>query len=561
VVLAVLRAQWADHRERFPYQFKAFGLIDEEGAYATEMVRDPRQSGKLAQGLIDVAGTNPGRSPAIIEDAGKSDPNGLLIILCVDRNVSLSKRALDRIGRKDSRKVFCVLLDEGGFTQGFPSSEPETPPKDRELTSMNAHSDPSKATVIGYAERGLVNALVQHIKGDQGMVKQFLGSIQWKGGKSTESRFVEMKIRRVHWIVESGFSQFGDPDLILLVHPVDSSVPLVFFIEAKVIEYAVSAKSNEHGMSDPGFNSSINGQLSLKYRLARALMEWDVNKASQLKPIEEPQTLTDKARILKDNPKRRRRLRKKANLALFKQLFYPEAQSGSEIHLENCFFVALTIDKKGPREMFDPNCLDDEPYQPFEPFYFPTEEPHFARLARRYTGWCGWSNLKDTICGLGDTPEFSIVFEPVLQTWKQRKERAVAGRSGSAIRTTAWTTIKDARLKKLAKAIALQFVNLSKKFPSRMWADETEQTGSWSITVQGQVVAKIIPRLAKPENHLLVAVGSDNSVQIPSYFSEKDVLINGRPFSPAMVPRTLRSDDDSLTAAIEEYFEDLSHVM
>jgi hypothetical protein len=74
----------------------------------------------------------------------------------------------------------------------------------------------------------------------------------------------------VVYLIEPGFSKFGQPDLVLVCKIKDGSKRWVF-IEAKAIPYNASAMSNKNGMKQNGYNSSINGQLSLNYRLALAL--------------------------------------------------------------------------------------------------------------------------------------------------------------------------------------------------------------------------------------------------------------------------------------------------
>ena len=561
-VLAVIQAQWDDHHERFRYEFKPFGLTGKESAYTTEMVHAPRQAKKLARRLVESAGATAGESPAIIEDAGKSDPNGLLIILCVDHDVSLSKRAMDRIGRKDPKRVVCVLLDQEGFTQGLPSSELVTPTQAQKETSMNAPIDSSNVTVIGYSERGLVNALVQHIRDDHGKVKQFLKNIKWMKPENQESveseskmKIDSLELKSVQWIVEPGFSQFGDPDIILLAWPSGSSRPWVFFIEAKVVDYSTSAMSNKEGMTKSGFNSSINGQLSLKYRLARALAAWgNAPQNERALRIQEPETLHRAATSLNEDPTcPPRQLCKKGNVRLFGSRLCPEP-TVPDAYMETCFFIALTMDDEPPDDLFGSN--DDDR----KPLYFPSEPMGYAELARKQTGWCGWQCLfHEDRLELQKNPEFKIVYEPVLQTWNQhRNQRRSVGPSGSSIRTVLWKSLNDPDFESRAKALAKRICSISRKFKENSWATEVQQKGSWSILVGGRVAMKIVPRKTKTGNHLMVAAGSGIEATIPSFFSGEDVDINGQPFRPAVVQLTPSPADEELMTAIEEYFEGMS---
>jgi hypothetical protein len=60
----------------------------------------------------------------------------------------------------------------------------------------------------------------------------------------------------------------------------EDGVRQLLFVEAKAGPYIFSARSNSVGMQEPGFNSAINGQLSLKYRLACALERAEPNAAA-----------------------------------------------------------------------------------------------------------------------------------------------------------------------------------------------------------------------------------------------------------------------------------------
>jgi hypothetical protein len=63
--------------------------------------------------------------------------------------------------------------------------------------------------------------------------------------------------------------QFGNPDLILACRTGTEATTHVVLVEAKVVPYLGSAMSNaDDTMKANGFNSSINGQLALRHRLA-----------------------------------------------------------------------------------------------------------------------------------------------------------------------------------------------------------------------------------------------------------------------------------------------------
>jgi hypothetical protein len=128
---------------------------------------------------------------------------------------------------------------------------------------------PSGMEVCWYGERGVMNALVTHLQRASDRVESvrtFLSAVRWAGprGGSWVNDFTQVCL-----IVEIGLADFGNPDLMIVCHG-PTGVRCVF-IESKIGMYLASMRPNHKGMQLPNFNSSINGQLSLKYRFARSL--------------------------------------------------------------------------------------------------------------------------------------------------------------------------------------------------------------------------------------------------------------------------------------------------
>jgi hypothetical protein len=124
--------------------------------------------------------------------------------------------------------------------------------------------------VSWYGERGVVNAVISALveAGVPGAIA-FLNAVAW-----AERPEWLNDVRSVELIVEINCFEFGHPDLIVVCTTKDNN-RFATFVEAKVIPYDLSAGSNRQGIRVRGFNSTINGQLSLKYRLALALSRWD----------------------------------------------------------------------------------------------------------------------------------------------------------------------------------------------------------------------------------------------------------------------------------------------
>lgn len=134
--------------------------------------------------------------------------------------------------------------------------------------------------IVWYGERGVVNALVIDLAGRQdvvGGVKDLLRAIRWADGGTRE--WID-SVSGVSFLVEVGMGQFGNPDLILVCRTGTEATTHVVFVEAKVVPYLGSAMSNaDDTMKASEFNSSINGQLTLRHRLAHALHGWGGNGA------------------------------------------------------------------------------------------------------------------------------------------------------------------------------------------------------------------------------------------------------------------------------------------
>lgn len=124
--------------------------------------------------------------------------------------------------------------------------------------------------VSWYGERGVVNAVIVGLR-ESGApsVIAFLNAIAW----AKRPAWIR-DVKSVELIVEIGCGEFGDPDLIIVCTTKEGQ-RYATFVEVKVIPYETSAGSNQHGIRIRGYNSTINGQLSLKYRLAMSLSNWD----------------------------------------------------------------------------------------------------------------------------------------------------------------------------------------------------------------------------------------------------------------------------------------------
>jgi hypothetical protein len=84
-------------------------------------------------------------------------------------------------------------------------------------------------------------------------------------------------------IVEAGFAEFGWPDAIIVANTSDHR-RYVVFVEAKAGLYL--AEAQDYSVREQGFNSSINGQFTLRYRLVQALRGFNRNHSRLVEPVD-----------------------------------------------------------------------------------------------------------------------------------------------------------------------------------------------------------------------------------------------------------------------------------
>lgn len=193
--------------------------------------------------------------------------------------------------------------------------------------------DPGRMSVLWYGERGVINATILVLARDLNLTKLFLKAIEWCD--SDPPKWID-EVELVDFIVEIGLADFGNPDLIIRCAIKGETEPRLIFVEAKLVEYESSAISNNDRMTTAKFNSSINGQLSLKYRFAHALACWEGKG-----PIVEPDDLhACYQNKLFDPILKPRRLNKKQILEFLKEF--------SKLPENHCQYIAITWDKENP---------------------------------------------------------------------------------------------------------------------------------------------------------------------------------------------------------------------
>jgi hypothetical protein len=344
--------------------------------------------------------------------------------------------------------------------------------------------------VIWYGERGVVNALVAALR-EAGVssVIALLESVEWACG-SRPGWLGEVK--SVDVIVEVGCGEFGDPDLIVICTTGDDQKFATFF-EAKVVTYDSSAGSNQQGIRVKGYNSTINGQLSLKYRLAMALSVWNGHSNA----VREPRAAYEAYRRpwsqggLSDTLCWPRHLKKPTVLSIMR-----EAGLAS-LPMSRFHFVALTWDRE---PFFRASAFHDSDLRPLFLDESGNERWHNTTS---HLGWIGFGHIAkaDRLARfLGDAFRKALVtMVPSLEP-PDFTDSATATypsiTSYNIQRHSSKATVR--RLRALEALAAEHFGKGAIK----------QSNGSSSVKFAGKVIVKLIPRNHGPAEFLLLGISA-----------------------------------------------------
>ena len=322
--------------------------------------------------------------------------------------------------------------------------------------------------VFWYGERGIMNAIITHLSrsGDATLgVKSLLSAVLWASGQIPP--WVDT-IENVTLVVEVGLADFGDPDLVIVCRT--STGTRVVFIEAKAGSYIDSMQSTSPsvgarwGMTQIGFNSSINGQLSLKYRFAKALSQWD----GTTPVISESPAVFGAYRSQLNDSEAKAPGRTLAKRSILNRILKPLRLHG--ISEENCCYVALTWDVTS-------NAFYRSTEVPVDclPVFLNEGAVDTFRDATSRVGWIGYAHLNEAL-GLLNSSEYVTAFSTMLDDPEPPASYYAENRKGR------WATFPP-HIVKLASEIADEFAGRAQRWE-----------GSYSLLDENkQTVAKIIP--------------------------------------------------------------------
>jgi hypothetical protein len=390
------------------------------------------------------------------------------------------------------------LVDLGERSSGYTVYEFDS---ERERRTFMAQSDWANCGVDirWYGERGILNALVTNVQRSRApvdAVRRLLRAVHW--AMPRDRGWIDT-FTRATLIVEIGLADFGNPDLMIVCDGPDG-VRCVF-VEGKVVMYVASMLPNHEGMRFPGFNSSINGQLSLKFRFARALSG---ASPESLDVAETERQLGAYKEKLGDPRVLPRRL---AKPTIVKDIFRPLRLLG--LPERHCEYVALTWDTPARAFVADPVVKQRDGL----PMLLADDgQDMWTEVAPR-VGWLGYGEVEHVL-HLVEDEEYQTAFLTMNKSpipTSQDYERALANLGQTP-----------------AEAVPLMD-RLAALFEG---CEVVKYIGSYSIKEGGQTIGKLIPRGDG------VFVGIRESGRPERWFSGplEGVTVNGVTFRGVVVP-------------------------
>jgi hypothetical protein len=204
--------------------------------------------------------------------------------------------------------------------------------------------------ILGYSERGIINALFYEMKFSQDnlqLLNDFLSLV------SFPYRTVNFQISDAKILIEQSFSDFGDADVVLLVN--NQGDKQVIFIEAKVKTFQGSwsirkeFEKFKEGIakqeSPKGFSSNLFVQLYFKTKLIKALKSDSIQLEEG---VQFPECL-----LKKDRKTHKRVILRKIG----ENEVVLEAVNQLEDYSKDAFFIALVPDDTSSLRNFYQNTL------------------------------------------------------------------------------------------------------------------------------------------------------------------------------------------------------------
>jgi hypothetical protein len=350
---------------------------------------------------------------------------------------------------------------------------------------------PPEIGIQWYGERGVVNTIVAGLhRHGVPAVKEFLNAVQW--ADAAEKPWIS-SVDRVSLIVEMGLNDFGAPDL-LVVCSHGEELPNAVFLEAKVVPYMVSAMPLNDGMRR-GFNSSINGQLTLKFRFTQALGAW----AGVPRRLAEPESVYRSYRASPGHGGLSDPVRLPRHLEKLEVLQILQRNKLVGLSLDRFHFVALTRD----RQPFfaDAGFAQSD----FRPLLLEGGDEVWEKRCGN-VGWIGFDTITEH---QGLERCFGSDYTAAVATMIAREETAAT----AAGVTRSVSLCRD--LNRFRAPIKSQLEQIVALAVDRFGKTRVERTkgGSVSIILRSKVLVKLVPQSSEGDQHLLLGISTDLKTQ------------------------------------------------
>lgn len=362
--------------------------------------------------------------------------------------------------------------------------------------------------LIWYGERGVVNAAVAFLV-EQNAPIAFLKCVHWANGSIPP--WLE-RVKNVKFVVELGLAEFGNPDLILVCESAGEPRPYCIFLEAKVIPYNASAMSNSQGMTQRGYNSACNGQLSLKYRFAKALEIWDGHRDRVMEPMAICQAYRRSPSDggLGDPLLSPRKLQKRQ---ILQQVLAPLQLAG--LPLNHFAFLALTWDRDPFYQMpteFLPRFLDER------------GDDIFHSISGQ-VGWVAYHHFQAV-------PGLIEVVKPVLQVMV-----GSVMPTKSDVETASWPRLVSQPVRNMSQDTQ-DLMRRLEQLSVRMFGRDEVKTyaGSISIKTPSRVEAKIVPQAHALQRFVLLGVRPEWPIADWSGLESRGQKVMDQPFRFVQLP-------------------------
>ena len=341
----VARFQWRDHYSGYPFCLFSFGWEDQELRHHDKAIRFPGRAShiKLANQLCDLTGTEsvdssdyipqlfpPSNPYSAIRSVRNQD---LALFFCKNRSVTMNPDLEKTYTQCLQKRAVWVFLENGSVEIELGESFVPEFKEQKENSNMTQ----PQVTIHRYSERGLVNAWVEDIRRNPDCLIPCLEqAVSVASGKNLH---FDEKPCQIEIYPEYSLSQFGDPDLVLILHYPNKSSKVIF-IEAKLEPFLRSSPPMGEGQGKKPITNYQKNASTVLHELFLKSMFWNhfdaVKKGISIYATE----------LEADSDASRKNKARKIGYDKQVLSFWEAMEIIRHNRLGNVYFVALTTDTK-----------------------------------------------------------------------------------------------------------------------------------------------------------------------------------------------------------------------